>query len=437
MSIYQYEAAFGASDKTSKAMRKAIADWFALYYGQRENEKQDTCQKIAYTVVNKLVRTVFGEYAITTENPVVREWINRLDACRKEAVQLALVGGECYIKPWIGQNGFAFVLIPRNNVLIFGKDAQGNPTDMGTVERCTKGKYYYTLLERRTMDEAGYLTITNQLFRSLNGQTLGTPVPLQALEVYAGLPEAYRYEEPVGSVGLVRMKTPMLNCVDSSSDGVAVFAAAADLIRNIDRNEAQMNGEFQRGESRIIASADLLYREGMGLSEHLFVGLDDDPEHVGLTIFSPELREQSFLARKQEYLRNVESIIGLYRGVLSDVNAEKRTATEISTSSGDFNLTVMEFQAMWETALRQTMALCNQLAKLYGWKPVDNMQLNVDWGNGVLYDEEKIWQSYQQMVDAGLLKPEIALGWRFGMPTDTPEALEAIRQRYMPEEKTE
>ena len=143
MSIYQYESAFGACDKTSRPMRKAIAEWFALYYGQRENEEQDPCQKIAYTVVNKLVRTVFGEYAITTENPLVKEWIDRLDACRKEAVQLALVGGECYIKPWIGQNGFVFVLIPRNNILIFGKDAQGNPTDIGTVERCTKGKYYY------------------------------------------------------------------------------------------------------------------------------------------------------------------------------------------------------------------------------------------------------------------------------------------------------
>ena len=436
MSIYQYEPAFGACDKTSRAMRNAIADWFALYYGHRENEEDDPCQKIAYTVVNKLVRTVFGEYTTTAEDPLVREWIARLDMCRKEAVQLALVGGECYIKPWIGQNGFSFVLIPRNNILIFGKDVQGNPTDIGTVERCTTGKYYYTLLERRTMDEAGYLTITNQLFRSFNAQTLGTPVPLQALEAYAGLAEEYRYAEPIGSVGLVRMKTPMLNCVDSSSDGVAVYAAAAELIRNIDKNEAQMNGEFHRGESRIIASADLLNKDGLGLTDHLFVGLDEDPEHVGLTVFSPQLREQSFLARKQEYLRNVESIVGLRRGALSDVNMENRTATEIASSAGDFNLTVMEFQAMWEAALRQTVALCNRLAKLYGWKCAEDVQLSVDWGNGVLYDEDKIWQGYQQMVETGLLKPEIALGWRFGIPTDTQEDLVAIRQRFMPE-KTE
>lgn len=433
MSIYNYEEAFGAWDKTSGPMRKAIEEWFALYYSQRTTESTDPCQKIAYTIVNKLVRTVFGEYGVKVNDPLVRELVNRLNEQRKEAMQLALVGGECYIKPWIGANGFSFALIPRNNALIFGRDMNGNPTDIGTVERTTKGKYYYTLLERRTVDEAGYLTITNQLFRSLSAQSLGTPVPLQALGAYANLAEEYRYEQPIGSVGLVRLKTPMLNCVDGSADGVAVYAAATDLIRNIDRNEAQMNGEFQRGESRIIASADLLGKDGLGLVDHLFVGLDEDPEHVGLTVFSPNLREQSFLARKQEYLRNVESIVGLRRGALSDVNMENRTATEISSSAGDFNLTVIEFQTMWENALRQTVELCCRLAKLYGLQTPEDVQLSVDWGNGVLYDEDKIWQSYQTMVEAGLLKPEIALGWRFGMPTDTQEALDAVRQRYMPE----
>lgn len=54
-------------------------------------------------------------------------------------------------------------------------------------------------------------------------------------------------------------------------------------------------------------------------SDNVFVGLDDDIENVGVTIFSPALREQSFLARKQEYLRNVENVIGLKRGLLSEV----------------------------------------------------------------------------------------------------------------------
>ena len=37
------------------------------------------------------------------------------------------------------------------------------------------------------------------------------------------------------------------------------------------------------------------------------------------------------------------------------------------------------------------------------------------------------------MVARGLLKPEIALGWRFGMPAETEADLVAIRQKYMPQ----
>ena len=39
----------------------------------------------------------------------------------------------------------------------------------------------------------------------------------------------------------------------------------------------------------------------------------------------------------------------------------------------------------------------------------------------------------KDQVAKGLLKPEIAIGWRYGMPTDTPEDLQKIRERYMPE----
>lgn len=435
MNIYDYEAAFGAGDKTSRAMRRAIGEWFDLYYNSQPSPRSDPSQRVAYTVVNKLVKTVFGEYKATADEPFSAGVLQSLEQVARKAVQLALIGGECYLKPCPESDGFSFTLIGRQNVLIFARSSDGMPTDMGTVERSTYANHYYTLLERRWVDGQGYLHMENKLYRSLTGQSLGLPVPLQSHPDYADLPESYCFERPIGSVGLVQVKTPMLNCVDGSCDGVSVYAAAAGLIRNIDRNEAQLSGEFDRGESRIIASADLL-RGQEGLQDHLFVGLDDDPEQVGITVFSPALREQSYLARKQDYLRNVESIIGLKRGMLSDANAEDRTATEIAASAGDYSLTVIDFQNMWEQALRETVELCRILAQLYGIAQVKQLPpIRVDWGNGVLYDEDKAWESYRTMVSDGLLRPEVALGWRFDMPAETEEQMAAIRQKLMPEKQ--
>lgn len=58
---YSYEDAFGAKDCTSQAMREAIGEWFRLYYEREATEESDPCQRIAYTIVNKLTKTAFGE----------------------------------------------------------------------------------------------------------------------------------------------------------------------------------------------------------------------------------------------------------------------------------------------------------------------------------------------------------------------------------------
>ena len=431
MSIYGYEQAFGALDKTSPAMRKGIERWFAMYYNGAADDRADACQRIPYTVVNKLVKAVFGEYQVSSGEVLGKALLAELKGKERLAMQLALVGGVCYLKPCPVGTGFSVMLIPRDRILIFGRDGHGMPTDVGLVEKSVVGNDYFTLLERRTIDEAGYLTITNRLYRSRDGRTLGGEVPLKNAPMYSELPERYCFLKPVGSVGLVEMKLPILNCVDGSADGVAVYAAAEGLIRNIDQNEAQMNGEFSRGESRVFASKDLLDKD-LGLHDHLFVGLDEDPERVGLTVFSPKLREEAYLARKHEYLRNVESMIGLKRGMLSDANTEDRTATEIAASMTEYSLTVMEFQVMWQRAVEALFALCRILAELYTLPEREPGDVRFDWGNGTLYDQEKTWEDYMQMVEKGMLKPEVAIAWRFGLPADREEDLERIRGKYMP-----
>ena len=303
-----------------------------------------------------------------------------------------------------------------------------------------EGRNSYTLLERRRVDAAGNLIIESKLYLSGDGQTLGVQVPLDTLEKYAGLvPELVLHG--VGSIGLIPVRCPQENTVDGSPDAVSVYAPAAGLIHNVNRNESQLDREFENGRSRVFASADLLKTGADGrkrLDDDLFVGLDDDPETVGVTVFSPTLREASFLARKTEYLRNVESLIGLKRGILSDVEAAERTATEVTSSAGDYNLTIIDFQRMWESAAREAVRVCEILGRLYkvfSGSAVDpEKDVTISWGNGVLYDEDQVWTEYKAMVSSGMLKPEIALGWYFDLPTETEADLAYIRKRYMPEQ---
>lgn len=428
-----YAMAFRANDITSRAMRRAIPEWFDLYFREEADEQEDPCQRIPYTVVGMLTRSVFSEYQATSEDTFAVSILDALKAVSQSAMQMSLIGGDAELKPVFKSGRIRFLVIPRYNILVFGRSADGTMTDIGTVEKTVANSGYYTLLERRSVDEKGFLTIRNRLFRSNSEHNLGQEVPLKSLPKYELLEAEYTYTQPIGSLGLVSLHTPTVNCVDGSPDHVSAYAAAVGLIHNINRNEAQLNGEFSRGESRVFVSGDLL-NKGQ-LKDHLFVGLDEDAETVGITTFSPALREASFLARKQEYLRNVESVIGLKRGLLSEVEAAERTATEITSSAGTYNLTIVDFQNQWEQTVKEALRLCGILGQLYKIPEaheVESDAVSISFGNGILYDEDKTWADYKDMVASGLLRPEIALGWKFAIPTETEEDLQAIRQKFMP-----
>jgi hypothetical protein len=215
-------------------------------------------------------------------------------------------------------------------------------------------------------------------------------------------------------LGLVALKMPTVNCVDGSPDGVAVYEPAMGLIHNINRNEYQLAREFELGRMRIAASADLLTAENgrKRLRDDLFVGLEGSEQTVGITAFAPALRNENYEARRQAYLKAVENLLGVKRGILSDAEAVSKTATEINSSAGDYSLSIIEFQNLYYDALQAALRLADQLGQAYrlcdgtAW---DTEVLNVTWGNGVLYDADKEWADRLAMVQQGMLRN---LRWR-------------------------
>ena len=429
-----FEQAFNVKDITSSDMKIAIQDCFNLYFGATE-KKEDNCQRIPALIVSKLYKTTFSEYCVNADGDFANDVLTKLGKIKKKAMQFMLVGGSVLLKPVPNGDGFYFLPVRRDCFIPLGRDSEGKLTSIGTSEQTVVNGKYYTLLERRTAGES--LLIENKLFVSDSANDLGVPVPLNSIKKYEML--QHSFELPIKGIGLVEMITPLLNDVDGSADGVPVYEPARLLIHNINKNEYQLNREFENGRSRIIASADMFAKTKDGertIEDDIFVALEEDPENVGITIFSPALREQSYLNRKNEYLRNIESLIGLKRGILSEVEAVERTAKEVTSSEGDYNLTIIDFQEVWENALKEILLLCAELGKLYrveGAVDIDVTKISVDWGDGVLYNREKVWQEYKEMVQMGLIKPEIAVAWYFNLPCKNKKDIENIRRDYMPE----
>lgn len=441
------ETALGIRECTTPAMRNAIGSWFYEWFNREPDEKLeiDPCQRLPYAIVNKLCKAIFAEYdsSLLETDTTKQRWMDSVrrayDAQRGLAMQWGMVGGEVWIKPVPTASGeMLWRIMRRDHVLVLGRGADGSVTDMATCEKCVVAeRRYFTLVERRT-GANGYLTIQNRLYESNTSDMLGNPVPLDTLPQYAGLSPSYTYATPIDGVGVVHIKMPAANTVDGSPDGVSVYDPAMGLIRNINRNEYQMGREYELGRMRILASADLLVQgdRKKRLQDDVFVGFDEDPGKVGITTYAPALRDENYERRRQVYLRAIENLLGIKRGLLSDAEATEKTATEITSSAGDYSLSIIDFQRLWYDSLQDALRLADQIGRAYHlcddtlWNPDS---LTVTWGNGVLYDADKEWTDRKEMVQLGLLKPELALAWKFDLPCETEADLEAIRQKYMPE----
>ena len=121
--VYNFEQAFGVKDITSTAMQAAIKDWAQLYYQTEPTQDEDPCQRIPVSVVAKLTKTTFSEYkAVPTKQGAeyIDTLLRELDAVKVKAMQQALIGGQCYLKPVFGRMGVSFAVVSRGSYIPLG-----------------------------------------------------------------------------------------------------------------------------------------------------------------------------------------------------------------------------------------------------------------------------------------------------------------------------
>ena len=138
-------------------MRAALREWLDLYYGAPRT----------------------GADAAPPE--AVQRRLAALNAAARTAMQYALVGGECLLKPVPADGGFDFTAIRRDCYVPLARDAHGRLLAVGTMERHSCDGRQYALLERRTAGAEG-LTIETRL-NELNGQMQGRCETLCTLPV--------------------------------------------------------------------------------------------------------------------------------------------------------------------------------------------------------------------------------------------------------------
>lgn len=379
-----------------KRMLNGEADWITDYVESLKIE-EGICREFADATLIEMETRV----SIDSLDKKYQKAIVDLNENMQEGLGL----GSFVLKP-IGNSGSEFVSADKFVPITFGDD--GKPLDIGflTVKRVGQNDYF-TRFERHYFTN-GNLTIENKCFHSQDPSDIGQTCSLEEVPEWATINPG-----PVIYPGMQQMdfgyyRNPIKNRIDGSACGVSVFEAAKGRIRKADIQGARLDWEYDSGERAIHVDDRALKKDrktgrfGMAkLNKRLYRGLnlDDGKDKELYKEYSPEMRDEAYKRGLEEYKREIEFIVGLAYGDLSDAQEVEKTATEIKISKARKYNRVTAIQSNLEECLEDFAAGLAFYNGLY----TSGYEFMCKFNDSILTDEESERQQDRQDVSMGVM----------------------------------
>ena len=197
------------------------------------------------------------------------------------------------------------------------------------------------------------------------------------------------------------IKSPVNNRKSNDKYGVPITYGCDSTIREIKETLKQLYDEFKIKKTFVGVDATLFKDPNKkdntpaqlpdnGLFKKLFTTEDDFFE-----IFDPQFR--SYTERLQELYKRLEHEVGTSYGILSEVQSQNATATEIKRSMYDTFTICDDMRSAIEKGLTDFFYACNVLANAYNLSYQGEYTLDFDWSYSLLEDTQA---EFNQMVVA-------------------------------------
>ena len=356
------------------------------------------CREFADVAINEMQAKVEDNESL---DQIFQTAIRELN----ENLQDGLALGSLIIKPLLGGR---VEYVTADNFIPIRFDS-GRPVDCVFIERkqINENKFYHRL-ERHTLTPAG-LTITNKAYQSTSSARIGTQVSLDAVEVWAGLPDEISYPG-MNRIDFGYYRNPLKNRIDGSQCGVSVYSGTAvDRIKDADVQAARLDWEYESGERAIHVDERALKTGVNGQKsiakthKRLYRGLNIDQKNDDLfKEYSPQMRDDSYRQGLESALRRVEFSVGLAYGDLSDAQYVEKTATEIKAAKQRKYNRVAAIQENLRACLED---LVDALA-FYNSSYTTSYSLSCSFNDSILTDEEAERNQDRQDVSMGVMRLE-------------------------------
>lgn len=416
----------------SNEMAEAIERWKNEYRGKAHWLIHNTQSLgLPALIASEMATAVTLEAKIEIQGSSRADWLNEMfepvRAHLHTNVEYACAMGGLVMKPFLDSDGESISIdyIQADDFYPVSFDSRGGITSAIFIERKRIAQMVYSRVEYHHIGKDEY-TITNKCFRGYSEDDAGTEVPL------ADVPEWAEIQPVVTMADVDRplfayFKIPIGNSIDPKSPlGVSVFAKAENNIKEADLQYQRLLWEYKAGEMAIDVSDDAfeLDRNGRAIipagQERLWRVNQFDSEKASggasngvFSVFSPTLRDSSYIAGLNKILQKIEDQCGVARGTISErPDVQTQTATEIKMLRQRTYATVTAIQTALERALKDLLWAMDATASLYNLAPAGEVNINCVWDDSIVTDAdtERV-RDMQEIRDGIMQKWEYRVKW--------------------------
>ena len=440
--------------------------------GDRKRRKMQHLP-IARTAAKKIASLVYNEQAeISAKDKTLNKFLNdmlandRFNKNFERYLESALALGGLAMRPYIDGDKVRVAFIQAPVFL----PLQSNTQDVSSAAILTKtikseGKtnVYYTLVEFHewvtkdgseigsTKDKNLY-RITNELYKSDTGESLGQRVNLQ--ELYPDL-EPVTVLKDLSPPLFTYLKTPGMNNKDINSPlGLSIFDNAKTTIDFINRTYDEFMWEIKMGQRRVIVpeqltqlkvqdtQGNITFKHRFDVEQNVYMqvgaGNMDSGNIVDLTT---PIRSSDYISAISEGLKLFEMQIGVSSGMFTFDGQGVKTATEIVSENSDTYQMRNSIVALVEQSIKELCVSMCELGKAFGLykgniPELDDISVNLD--DGVFTDRHAELDYWMKMVAAGFATQKRGIAKTLNITEDEAEKeLAEINGELPPENDAE
>ena len=409
---------------------------------------------LARTACKKIAGLVYNEQAeIIVDNESINKFVNdillndRFNKNFERYLESCLALGGMAMRPYFDGKTIKIAFIQAPVFL----PLQSNMQDVSsaaiitkTVKSQGKTNTYYTLIEFHEWNNED-LTITNELYKSNNADTIGSQTLLS--ELYENL------EENIVIKGLSRplftyLKTPGMNNKDINSPlGLSIFDNAKTTIDFINRTYDEFMWEIKMGQRRVavpeglttmtvMTGTEFTTRRRFETDQNVYVQIGGGLDESKIVDLTTPIRADDYIKAINKGLAMFEMQVGVSGGMFSFDGKTMKTATEVVSENSDTFQLRNSIVSLVEHSIKELVVSICELGKAHGIyngeiPKLEDISVNLD--DGVFTDRNAELDYWVKALASGIVSKQYAISKVLGVTDEeASKMLNEINEEVQP-----